>query len=304
MRNYSVCQLSLEQGEALRSLLSGKGFEFGMAPYTHWTASARDLQLSFYTGGKLVVQGKGTGDFVQFILEPEILKSVSYGYEAHFAVQQGHSHIGVDESGKGDFFGPLVVAAVYVEKEKLGRMLEAGVKDSKKLSSAAVNRLSGIIRSECPFSVVAIGPERYNALYENIKNLNSLLAWAHARAIENLLDKVDCQSIVIDQFAKEHVVLNSLMKRGKGVKVTQMHQGEQDLAVAAASIVARKEFLDRLDALSRTAGVELPRGAGAQVEKTARKICESGGPEALNKLAKQHFKITQRLMGQNESSGR
>lgn len=300
-RNTYVCTVSENEAKVLKSALAGKNFNFRDVPYAQWGAFTKEVNIVLYAKGKLVVQGKGTQDFVQFFLEPEILKRVGFGYEALLAEQSGSSHIGIDESGKGDYFGPLVIAGAYVQKENLGKLVDWGVKDSKKLSSKMVEKLSKMIKGICPFSLVVIGPERYNALYEKIKNLNRLLAWGHARTIENLLSKVDCDSVVLDQFGGKHLVLNALMEKGKKVNIQQMHHGEQDLAVAAASILARQEFLDRMAELSQAAGLEIPRGAGARVEEVARTLFEKMGRETFSKWVKIHFKITQKIFGEERA---
>lgn len=291
-KSYYVCTLADTESKKLRKALVEKSFDFRDVPYAQWGAYSKDVNVVLYSKGKTVIQGKGTADFVQYFLEPEILKRVQFGYEALFAVESGFSHIGVDESGKGDYFGPLVIGAVFVEKEKLGKLCELGVKDSKTLSEKTIEKLNKIIRGICPYSVVVIGPEKYNELYGKIKNLNRLLAWGHARAIENLLLKVDCQSVVIDQFGKKELIHQALLEKGKKVEVQQMHRGERDLAVAAASIVARQEFVNRLTELGRETGTDLPRGAGNAVKETAVKIYHRDGLESLSKVAKIHFKTT------------
>src|SRR5574341_120456 len=123
-KNYFVCNLQNKEADKLKESLAGKGFQFREVPYAQWGAFNKEIHVTLYSKGKLVVQGKGTQDFVEFFLEPEILKKVGFGYETMFAVESGYSHIGVDESGKGDYFGPLVIAGVYVDKEQFGKLLE------------------------------------------------------------------------------------------------------------------------------------------------------------------------------------
>jgi len=203
--------------------------------------------------------------------------------------------IGTDESGKGDYFGPLVVAGVYVDETLLPQLVSLGVKDSKKLSDRAVLSMDTAIRSICPHSVVTIGPVKYNALYQKIKNLNRLLAWGHARVIENLLEKKPCRRVITDQFGDERLVLNALMKKGQEIKLEQRHKAEDDPAVAAASILARAEFLRRLNELSQKIGVTLPKGASSLVEATAQQLIEKKGIKILEEVAKLHFKTTSKL---------
>ena len=205
--------------------------------------------------------------------------------------------IGIDESGKGDYFGPLVAAGVYVPTKEVGPLLKIGVRDSKKVSDGKVLELDRRIRSACVHEVVAIGPERYNSLYEKIKNLNRLLAWAHARVLENLLDRVPCEYAMADKFGDERFIQNALMKKGRKIRLEQrVRAEEEEIAVAAASIVARAEFLRRLESLSGQFGVTLPKGAGPQVDDAARAIVERLGADSLGRVAKLHFKTTKKVL--------
>ncbi len=204
--------------------------------------------------------------------------------------------IGTDESGKGDYFGPLVVAAVLVDKDTAAELSELGVRDCKRLSDSSVRELALKVRRLAPCAVVAVGPERYNELYGRLRNLNRLLGWAHARAIENLLADGDCHLVVTDQFGDERYVLAALMERGRQVELRQFPGAERDLAVAAASVVAREDFLRRLEKLSRQAGLPLPKGAGPQVEQAAVDVVRGGGPDALRRVAKLHFRTTARVL--------
>jgi ribonuclease HIII len=207
------------------------------------------------------------------------------------------SWIGTDESGKGDYFGPLVVAGVFVNEETKQRLIELGVKDSKKLSDAKIRELAMKIKSTCKYSIVPIGPEKYNELYDQIGNLNKLLAWGHARAIENILEDTDCENALTDQFGDEKFVLNALLKKGKKIKLVQRPRAEEDVGVAAASILARDEFLRKLHKLSQYHRLNLPKGASQQVVIAAREIIRRKGEEELKKIAKLHFKTTKDALG-------
>jgi ribonuclease HIII len=184
--------------------------------------------------------------------------------------------IGTDESGKGDYFGPLVVGAVYVRDgadEEFLRGLE--VRDSKRISDRRVAVLAAEVAKKLPHSRVAIGPARYNELYESLGNLNRILAWAHARAIENLAEAFPAATrAVTDKFGDDAYVARAL---------------------AAASVVARAEFLMRLERLSKSAGMPLPKGASASVEEAARRLVQRKGKGSLKEFAKVHFKTTSRL---------
>jgi len=204
--------------------------------------------------------------------------------------------IGSDESGKGDFFGPLVVAAFFMPEGQEDALRELGVKDSKRTSDARCREIAEALKKAYVHSVVAVGPEKYNELYSKLRNLNKLLAWAHARAIENILERVPAGRAVTDQFGDERFVRNALLKKGRSIVLVQMPRAEEDPAVAAASILARAEFLARLRFLSRDIGAELPKGASAQVEEAAVKLVRAQGPGILDKVAKTHFKTTARVL--------
>ena len=204
--------------------------------------------------------------------------------------------IGIDESGKGDYFGPLVVAAAYVDERIESDLKLMGVRDSKKLSDGRAIEIARDLRAVCPHHVVAIGPESYNRLYVKIGNLNRLLAWGHARALENLLERVACDLAIADQFGDERYVQHALMEKGRAVRLVQQPRAEADLAVAAASILARADFLIRLDRLSRDIGTALPKGASSAVELVARMVLKKRGEDGLRRVAKLHFKTTQAVL--------
>jgi len=205
-------------------------------------------------------------------------------------------HIGTDESGKGDYFGPLVVAGVYLPDGQEDVLRELGVKDSKRTSDNKVRELAAVIKAGYKHSVVAIGPERYNALYDKLRNLNKLLAWAHARVIENILEGTRAPLAITDQFGDERFVLDALMKKGRTIELVQKVRAEEDMAVAAASILARAEFLYRLSALGKAVGLELPKGSPLAAETAAAELVQRHGPDILVKVAKLHFKLTERVL--------
>jgi len=211
-----------------------------------------------------------------------------------FSAEKGH--IGTDESGKGDYFGPLVIAGFFLPTSQAEVLIELGVKDCKKLSDRRVQDLARELKKGYIFSVVAIGPQRYNDLYRRFHNLNRLLAWGHARAIENILEKVNCQEALTDQFGDERFVRQALLKKGREINLIQKTQAETDLAVAAASILARAEFLNRLQELSRKMGLELPKGASPLVEEAGCQLVKKYGPDILEQVAKYHFKTTERIL--------
>ena len=210
----------------------------------------------------------------------------------------GFPIIGTDESGKGDYFGPLVSAGVYVDEQTAKDLIASGIKDSKELSDSKNMELAKEIARICKgcFAVIEISPEKYNDLYEQFreenKNLNTLLAWGHAKAIEEILSKVDCKVAIADQFADESVILGKLQENGKKIRLKQMHKAEQHIAVAAASILSRARFLEKLSKLSNEYKIDLPKGVSQAVIEKAKKFVDMYGKELLRKVAKLHFKTT------------
>jgi ribonuclease HIII len=287
--------LSLGQTTRLRLLLDELGFEFSPKEYTLFFAQKNRLSVAVYEKGpKVLVQGKGVEEFVQFELEPKILGEAKLGYEEVHSPEMFEPHFGVDESGKGDFFGPLVIAGVYVDHGIARKLLNAGVHDSKRIGSdARIRALAQTIRKSANglIETVLIGPQRYNELYEKFGNLNKLLGWGHARVIENLLEKrPDCPRSLSDQFADVRVIEQSLLRHGRKIDIEQRTKAESDLAVAAASILAREAFINWLERRGKALGFRLERGASASVKETAKKLVETKGPDALREVAKVHFR--------------
>jgi len=303
VNSYTIA-ITTVQAEALRKLLADQGFEFVDRPYTIFFAQRAKLSIAVYEKGpKVVIQGKDTEDFVRFYLEPEILKEARVGYEEVLQPEMFEPHFGIDESGKGDFFGPLVVAGVYVERQIARHLLSLGVMDSKRIGSDnrirhladEIERTPGLAAN-----IVLIGPEKYNSLYEKFTNLNDLLAWGHARVIENLLmRRPDCKRSLSDKFANEHVIQRALLKQGKLIQIDQRTKAESDLAVAAASILARDRFVRWLDTHGKELGVTLPKGVSEAVKSAAQAVVEKFGREALRTIAKMHFRTSADVLGEN-----
>ena len=293
--------LTQEQAAKLKKLLLEEGYRFEPKPYTLYYASKEKLNVAVYEKGpKIVLQGKGTEDFVRFRLEPEILGEAKLGYEEVLAPEMYEPHFGIDESGKGDFFGPLVIAGVYVDRGIARIFKDAGIQDSKKIGSdKRIRDLAKIIKSTqgAVNSVVEITPAKYNELFSKIGNLNRLLAWGHARVIENLaVLKPDCPRALSDQFANPKLIERSLMAHGKTIKLEQRTKAESDPAVAAASILARERFIDWLEIAGRTEAKPIPRGASAQVKLVARELIAKHGTGFLPKMAKMHFKMAAEVL--------
>ena len=283
------------QAAKLRVILDEKGFTFREVPYTLYGAQKQKLTVNAYTSGKLLVQGRGAKEFVEFTLEPEILGEAKLGYDEIHNPEMFQPHLGIDESGKGDFFGPLVIAGVYVDGDLPRQLLDLGVKDSKQITSdQKALDLADAIKDVATLdrcNVVVISPEKYNELYVKFRNLNRLLAWGHATVIENLLTRwPKCPRALSDKFAHESLIQRALKEHGQKIILQQRTKAESDIAVAAASVLARAAFLQRLQYLGERIGVPLPKGASAQVKAAAKEIVKKSGANALKSVCKFHFK--------------
>lgn len=214
--------------------------------------------------------------------------------------------IGTDESGKGDYFGPLVAAGVYVDSRAKTILERSGVKDSKKISDDKIIELAALIKNICrgQFAVIEITPSTYNNLYSTFKNegknLNTLLAWGHAKAIEEVLLKVDCKIAVSDKFADERFILSKLQEKGRGIHLIQEHKAESYTAVAAASILARARFLERMKKMSNDYRIDFAKGASSVVVEQAKDYVKKYGEQEFSKVAKLHFKTTEQVFEQSE----
>lgn len=301
-----TCLLTTDQARALRAWLEGRGARFREVPYARFAAEKDDANVVLYESGKLVVQGKGTRDFVEFVLEPEILREAKLGYEAVLDPALKSARFGVDESGKGDFFGPLCIAGVYINAAVIDAWRDAGIRDSKAISSdRRIGELAKVIRETpgCVCTVVPIGNQAYNRLYQSMKSVNRVLAWGHARVIENLMLQRHRMNplpvrAISDQFAADKAtVAKALMSLGREIELVQRHKAESDLAVAAASILARDEFVTRLARLEKEFELSLPKGASSAVEAAARAFLEKHGAARLPEVAKMHFRTAARVQG-------
>ncbi len=285
-----IVQFDLDLESKLHAMLEELSFEFTKPMHTLFQAKKQGVSVTLYASGKLMVQGKEMEAFIKYHLEPTILETFTYGYDQ----SDQEPHIGVDESGKGDFFGPLCVAAVYAEKTS--DLQKLGVKDSKKLNDITILKLAEKIEKNYLYSLIKIGPEKYNDLYEKFSNLNLLLGWGHATAICELLDKTACKRVIIDKFAAEHVVENALKRKKQSCELIQRTKGEEDLVVAAASILARAAFVKGIKRLGESVGIELPKGASPSVILVGKKLVAMHGDAILKKVGKLHFKTAQEIL--------
>jgi ribonuclease HIII len=295
LHSYTTA-LTAEQAATLRAILQDRGFKFVEKPYTLFSASRDKLQVTVYQKGpKVLLQGRGLEDFIQFTLEPEVLGTATFGYEEELHPERFEPHFGIDETGKGDFFGPLVIAGVYVDADLARRFRELGIVDSKRITTdGRIRELAKAIRSSrAPLAVITLVPRRYNELQTQFRNLNYLLARGHARVIEELCEKVpDCPAALSDQFARPAILQAELKKTGRKINLRQQTKAESDPAVAAASILARERLINWFEDAAKEHGetTPYPRGASAAVKQRAIDIVRARGKNFLPQVVKMHFK--------------
>ena len=306
-------ELTNDQQEILLGLMVNGNFRRREVPYSLYSIEGNKFNATLYAKEKhgrrkLCVQGAGAQDFVEFQLEPSGAVPVSLGYEKILQPELYSAHAGSDESGKGDYFGPLVVACVYTDEKLSDAMIKLGAKDCKQMTDKAVLAVGAELRrllGQDGYAVVKIGPAVYNRLYAKIQNINRLLAWAHGAAIEDLLTKrPTCPRVVVDQFAPtETTVLRALKERGRKAKIEQRHKAESDIAVAAASVIARELFIRACDDMGREClgegaeGEKLPLGSSdPRVREIAERMVRDHGAVWLMNHCKVHFQTTDKVL--------
>jgi ribonuclease HIII len=297
-------KVGAERREALREALERSGAERREAKGSGelWRYALDGAQVTLWRTGTVRVQGKGEGlELLQRLVE-EFAVPDQVAAELPPDLPRDAPWAGADESGKGDYFGPLVSAAVVVDAPVAAQLAELGVQDSKRLSDPRVKRLAPQVRRLTRHALTTVAPPRYNTLYDQFrregKRLNQLLAWAHVRSLAELLEHDPPPAYaIVDQFADARVVERAAETRARHLRIVQFPRAEADVAVAAASILAREAFLDWLAGASERLGVTLPKGASPQVVAAAREIVARDGADALGTVAKLHFATTDKVLG-------
>lgn len=305
------------QQNLLLLVMAGGNYRKRTVPHSLMSIEGNGFNCTLYAKEKhgkrkCCIQGGGAEDFVLYVLEPQVLGAASLGYESVLDPDRDKPHGGSDESGKGDYFGPLVTACCYVDEKLAEALREAGVKDCKQMSDRSVLAVGAKVRQLLGpqrYSVVKIGPAAYNRLYAKIRNINRLLAWSHGTCIEALLEKQPtCPKVVVDQFAPtETVIKRALKERGRKIAVDQHHKAESDIAVAAASVVARELFLRDLVKALPEYGLEaataenpvgaIPKGSSdPRIRELAEACVRKNGPVWIMNHCKAHFQTTDKVL--------
>lgn len=292
--SYSLSMAREAACSLQRRLAGNPNFCEASRPYALFCYESPEASVTYYEKrGRLVLQGRGA-EKLKSLLELSADTPQREHPEAELP------HIGVDESGKGDYFGPLVVAGVYADVAGMRRLSDMGCRDSKLIhSEGQVARIAAAIRSlpGVEVELLCIGPKRYNELYSRMGNLNSLLAWGHVRVISALHARVpSCAHALSDQFASSQWVLRrALADTGTSIQLHQRPRAEEDTVVAAASIIARARFVEWMNQAAQAARCELPLGCASHVLSAARVFVQKHGRDRLPDVAKLHFKLTTQL---------
>ncbi len=296
LSSYTV-KLDAAQLAKLRAYCEERSWLPVEVAYTHYAFKADHLKLnlSAYTSGKVVIAGKGTEDFVRDVIEPEITGAAKLGYDEVLHPDWFESHAGLDESGKGDFFGPVIAATVIADKSAIEEWRKAGAQDSKKMAESKILELDRLIRATKGAAVATCfcrTMTRYNELMGRAgANLNRLLAWQHATALGDALARKPVKWGLLDQFSEQPLVQRELAKKDiKDFELRMRTKAESDPVVAAASIVARAEYVRQMHLLSKKFGAKLQKGAGPLVKAQAEEIIRQFGAAALRDYAKLHFR--------------
>lgn len=303
MANQYTLDLSPADAAALCTKLRQRaGYHETERQYASFCFEGPGVNVAYYPKRKrLLIQGSGSDEFLEFVMLVNPREGVMRDSGKREALLDRSPHFGIDESGKGDYFGPLVIAGVYSDEHNAEKLLKLGCRDSKTISDdARIHTIAEQIKAlpGTAWEIVCIGPQRYNELYREFGNLNRLLAWGHARVIAALHEKVPaCPRALSDQFAREWVLKSALNKRHLPVRLEQRTGGESDVAVAAASILARDRFVRWMQQTAQAAGCKLPLGCAPHVTQAARVFVEKHGPDKLGQVAKLHFKVTASVLG-------
>ena len=302
-KSLSLYTIKLDSGqmEKLKQLLDYHLWEYYEVDHALFGFRNDKVNVVGYKSGKLVVQGKKTEDFITNILEPEITKNPLLGYDEVHHPEWFELHAGMDESGKGDLFGPLVAATVIADGNMVREWIDKGIRDSKAVGSdraildleKKIRGTKGVIIETAWANMV-----KYNELYSKFGNLNKMLAWFHARALETALDKKMAPWGLLDQFTKQPLT-KGFLKTHKSFDLRQRTKAESDPVVAAASIIARAQYVKAIQRLEEESGMKIPKGAGKQAADALRDLVEKFGPGCVHRYTKVHFKTVAEVLGSN-----
>ena len=279
-------------------------------PYAVFQADDGDTVVTMYQSGKVVFQGRDADLAADFWIETEKINSGKAKVtssedkkekkETERKIPLRITSIGSDEVGTGDFFGPIVVTAAYVTKADVDFLLELGVKDSKKMKDDEIRKVVPQIIKKIPYNTFVLSNKQYNELYNSDMNMNKMKAILHNKVLSYFADKnkYPYDHIVVDQFENPRSYYNHLSDaKFKVYNITFLTKAEdQCLSVACASLISRYIFLDEMDKISKSIGIDIPKGASDLVDACGIQIVKKFGKDKLKEIAKLNFKNTEKIM--------
>ncbi len=297
-KNSYTLKLSNEQMDKLGNSLKSRDWSTRTVQYARYAFDGELVKVVVYESGKLVVQGRKTEEFVSNILEPEVTGEFLLGYEEVNNPEWFEPHAGLDESGKGDLFGPVVTACVVADGDMVRDWMNSGIRDSKTITDGAILKMAKQIKDTrgVVVKVAYTSMIKYNELYLKFdSNLNKFLAWLHGRSLNDAIEEKKPAWGLLDQFTKQPLVQKYV--EGKDFDLRMRTKAEEDPVVAAASIIARATWLQQMKKLGELAGGTLPKGSGSQAKEKAKSLYQRVGEDGLREYCKLHFKTAYEAMG-------
>ncbi|SEQ83504.1 ribonuclease HIII [Piscibacillus halophilus] len=273
-------------------------------PHSVLVATMNGCKITAYESGKVLFQGQQHSQEAQKWESSETTstKSTNSKSSQHSPGFLKQDHIGSDEAGTGDYFGPITVAAVYATEKQQALLRELGVKDSKTLKDPTIKSIvKDILKTDIIYSSLTLSNEKYNKLQRKGWSQGRMKSWMHHHAIKNVLnrmdDSIDPSGILVDQFCKPEIFHNHVKATGGQPRqdLTFMTKAESySTPVAAASMIARYRFIYEMARLSKEVGFDLQKGASKVVDQQIKRIIQSKGEAYLDQVAKVHFANTKK----------
>ena len=280
------------------------------APGVVFAAKLSDVAITVYKSNKVMFQGSGAQREAAHFDTTPANKSLPNKVKGDTLPPNFHSLsiIGSDETGTGDYFGPVTVVAVYVPKEKIALIQELGAKDSKQMNDKIIREIAPHIMAACTYSLLILRNPRYNEIQAKGYSQGKIKAMLHNQALFNVLEKISPEKpeyILVDQFAERNIYYNHIKSQKKIVRENVLFSTKAEqlhIAVAAASIIARYAFLLEMDKISEEIGFEIPKGAGSKVDEVAARVIKRFGKEKLQSITKWHFANTSKAFAKLKKS--
>ena len=265
-------------------------------------AKSKDFSIIIYKNLTCLFQGKNAQEELNKWKANEVIQIDLFKDEIELEVNSNQDHIGSDEVGCGDYFGPVVVAASFVKEIDIQYLKDIGIKDSKQLTDTDIIKLAPLIKEKVKTITFVLSNKKYNELQEKGNyNLNKIKAYLHNFVLSKISKETSFDKlIVVDQFCSEELYYKYLLDYKSNDILRNIHfetkAENKYLAVACASIVARETFLKEIDKMNEELGYKIILGASSKVDELAKKILDEKGMDYLKQFVKYHFKNTQKIL--------